>query len=128
MKPRALIIPCLLILGPAIEEAQPPAPMPPPASSSVKTEILRLIRQDAAARELDRPSKKEKPSEPADDEALWLEPFIVRAKRLLPLAPHPPRETPLHEILRTGTLFESKSNRVRIWAKGDEGLMLTFPF
>lgn len=100
----------------------------------VKIEAGRLIRQDIQARvqaaEPIRQTKEQtmqSTDRAPDEETLALPPMIVTTKRPPDLTP-PPKEPKLQEFFRTGTILQNRSGSIRLWMKGDQGLMLTFRF
>lgn len=126
MHPRCVALTCLL--G-ALSSARLTGAelIPEPATREVKTELLRLIQQDIRAREKARPTPTNAPAT-APGEVLDLPRMVVREKQPPKLPPPPPKEQKLEQFFRTGTIWESRPGGVKLWMKGDKGLMLTFPF
>lgn len=128
MHPRHAAVACLLgaLSSAKLSSAEP---LPEPATRDVKNESLRLIHQDIRAREEARPAKPiSNASDTASGEVLDLPLIMVKEKKPTPLPPPPPKELKLEEFFRTGTIWESHPGGVKLWMKGDKGLMLTFPF
>ncbi len=128
MHPRCAVLTCLLgaLSSIGLRGAEL---IPEPAKRDVKSESLRLIQQDIRAREEARPARPI-PSAPtiASEEVLHLPPMVVKEKKPPQLPSPPPKEPKLEEFFRTGTIWESRPGGVKLWIKGDKGLMLTFPF
>lgn len=127
MHPRLAVLACLLGLLPAPETAA--EILPEPATRTVKSEAARLIQQDFRDREAARRARPAFVPEPrGSGEVLQLPTFVVREKPPPQLPPPPLKETKLGEFFRTGTILQNRSGSIRLWMKGDQGLMLTFPF
>jgi len=103
--------------------------LPEPVTRDVKSESLRLIQQDIRVRKGTEPVKPTL-SSPAttSEEVLDLPDMVVREKKTPQLPSPPPKEPKLQEFFRTGTIWENRSGSVKLWIKGDKGLMLTIPF
>ena len=128
MQSRRVALACLL--GALSVEKSPAAEvLPEPSNRTVKSDSLRLIQEDIRIRE---EAKRAKPT-PAGaakgaGEVLDLPTLVVKEKEPPKLPPPPPREQTVEKLLRTGTIWESRPGGVKLWMKGDKGLMLTFPF
>jgi len=92
----------------------------------LKADIIRLVTEDAA-----RAAKpKSQASMPAltTTDVVQLDPLTVQGlpeRRIKPVA-----ETRVEKFVRTGVLWQSRGPdpRVRLWMKGDRGLMISFGF
>lgn len=130
MKPVLAALACLLGVGSSGDMGGAELVPEDPARPSAMVELGKLIRQDIQAKanaERARLAQQPAAGKPPDEETLTLPPMTVTAKKPPDLTP-PPKENKLEEILRTGTIWQSKSGGVKLWLKGDKGLMLTIPF
>jgi hypothetical protein len=125
MKPRRwllVVMTCQCGGALALLAQTPPAPGPSP----VHDQVARLIHEDATRQYSFLKPVVAPPTPEHSEQTLELPAFIVREKRP-PALPPPLKETQLQEFFRTGTLFETRPG-IKLWMKGDKGIMLTFPF
>jgi hypothetical protein len=113
----------------ALSSAEAPGAelLPEPAVRGVKGESLRLIIQDFRAREEAQRTRPARGPAAEGGEVLDLPKMVVTEKKPPDLTP-PPKEPKLQEFFRTGTIWEARPGGVKLWMKGDKGLMLTLPF
>ena len=124
MHSRRAVLACLL--GTLTAEAAAAAELlPEPATHHVKSEALRLIQQDFLAR---KETERSQPPARAAGEVLDLPKMTVKDKEPPKLPSKPPHEPKLQEFFRTGTIWESHPGGIKLWVKGDKGIMLTLPF
>ena len=97
-----------------------------PDPAPVRDRVARLIREEAARQYSFLKPVEAPPTQEHSEASIELPAFIVREKRP-PALPPRLKETELQQFFRTGTLFETRSG-LKLWMKGDKGLMLTFPF
>jgi hypothetical protein len=88
----------------------------------VRREALRLISDDL---------KKGPPlvfgntaAEEIPVDVVALDPLVITDKKIPDFTP--PREAKFEKFVRTGTIWQK--GRVRVWAKGDRGIMIDLPF
>ena len=125
----------LMILGTAL--GVPPEVVPADAmpSESVLQKTTRLIREDAARAAAQGPADAATVAKsagpdlallPSPGEPLVFDPMVVHRKQV-PEIPPAVHESPVTEVLRTGTFWQKIGPRftTRLWASGDKGLMLT---
>lgn len=105
--------------------ADEPVAAPVGAKIPMHLRVAQLVRADAGAF-LPPPAEpvEEEPVTARTAETLELERMTVLGKKIV--IPPAIREAPLEKFFRTGTLWATKDGRLKLWMKGDQGLMFTF--
>jgi hypothetical protein len=98
----------------------------PPLETPLRHKAIDLIRQDVATN-----SKESQPSPPrlsqsSSEDVTTLSPVIVEGRKVPDIST--PRERPVEEFFRTGTIAERIGPKVttQLWMRGDRGVMLSF--
>lgn len=112
----------VVITRPVIE---PPKPgIPAVVRTRMHDQVAALMRSEVGVFTPPVELKEPEPVVPPADDTLQLEPMTVLGKKIV--IPPPVHETPAQEFFRTGVIWSTKDGRMKLWMKGDKGIMFTF--
>jgi hypothetical protein len=116
-------------VAPVVTPLTPVASPEPSPAKKRHSELARLLKEDAAAVRQREPAESDVLPKENTEGVVVLDRHVVGGERVPEF--FPPPEPAFEKFIRTGTIWQrvGKNGRVvRVWMKGDRGIMIDFPF